>query len=211
MNFDTTEEPATFHTGNRYLSRSEMEDNARYIWKYLGVRGWSRNAVAGMLGNMQAESTINPGIWQGLNEGVGPAYGLVQWDPFTKYTNWCSDNGLEKSHMDSALKRIEYELENGLQYYPTDSYPETFAQFKTSTKDPNYLGMAFLANYERPANPNQPARGTQAETWYTFLGGIEVDPENPNNPDTPGGGSGVYVPRKRLPLMLLLMTARRRK
>lgn len=197
-------EPTTFHTGNRYLSQAEKEDNARYIWNYLGARGWSKNAVAGMLGNMETESSINPGIWQGLNEGVGPAYGLVQWDPYTKYTNWCSDNGLEKSHMDSALKRIEYELENGLQYYPTDSYPETFAEFKVSTASPYYLGMAFLANYERPAEPNQPARGEQAERWYSFLEGLPVVPDNPDTP-------GTWVPRKRMSFLLLALTRRRKQ
>lgn len=193
-------ETYTYITGNRYLSQAEMETNARYIWNYLGSRGWSRNAVAGMLGNMQTESTINPGIWQGLNDGVGPAYGLVQWDPYTKYTTWCAENGLDPAHMDSALKRIEYELENGLQYYPTPSYPETFAEFKTSTASPYYLGMAFLANYERPKNPDQPARGTQAEKWYTFLGGIE-----PDTPDTPAP----WTPRKRMSLLLLLASRRR--
>lgn len=159
-------------SANRYLTQSEMETNATYIYYYLSQRGWTLNAVAGMLGNMQTESTINPGIWQNLNEGVGPAFGLVQWDPFTKYTNWCEENGLEPSEMDSALQRIEWELENGEQYYPTTAYPETFAEFKVSTADPYYLGMAFLANYESPADPDQPARGTQAETWYTFLSGL---------------------------------------
>jgi hypothetical protein len=60
-----------------------------------------------------------------------------------------------------------------LQYYPTDAYPETFSEFKTSTKSPSYLGMAFLLNYERPAEQNQPARGEQAEYWYTYLSGID--------------------------------------
>lgn len=193
-----------FVTGNRYLSRAEMETNARYIYNYLASRGWSVNAIAGMLGNMQTESTINPGIWQNLNEGVGPAFGLVQWDPYTKYTNWCAENGLNPSEMDSALQRIEYELENGLQYYPTSSYPETFAQFKTSTKSPNYLGMAFLANYERPANPDQASRGDQAEAWYTFLTG-EPAPENPTEPTHPERKK-----HKALPLLLMYIASKRK-
>ena len=32
--------------------------------------------------------------------------------------------------------------------------------------------MAFLANYERPLDPNQPIRGAQAQEWYEFLGGV---------------------------------------
>lgn len=179
---------------NRYLSLAEMQTNATYIYWYLSNRGWTINAIAGMLGNMQTESTINPGIWQNLAVNVGPAFGLVQWDPFTKYTNWCDQNGLDPAAMDSALKRIEWELENHEQYYATSAYPETFAEFKVSTKEPYYLGMAFLANYERPAEPNQPARGEQAEYWYTYLSGIDINP----------GGTGTTSKRKKRKYNFLL-------
>lgn len=192
-------------TGNRYLTQSEMETNATHIWNYLGSRGWSKNAVAGMLGNMQSESTINPGIWEGLNAGVGPGYGLVQWTPFTKYTEWCTAKGIEKSSMDSALMRIEYELANGLQYYATDDYPLSFAEFKTSTASPEYLAMAFLNNYERPADPIQPQRATQARAWYDFLDGEPVTPDTPEN-NTPAYQGG----KKKMPLWMLVTTARRR-
>lgn len=37
-----------------------MQVNARYIWAYLQAKGWTLNAVAGVLGNMQSESSINP-------------------------------------------------------------------------------------------------------------------------------------------------------
>ncbi len=51
--------------GNTYdssqaLTRSQMEVNATYIWAYLRQQGWTMNAVAGILGNMQSESSINP-------------------------------------------------------------------------------------------------------------------------------------------------------
>lgn len=183
-------------TGNRYLTQAEMETNARYIWNYLGSKGWSLNAVAGMLGNMQTESTINPGIWEGLNAGTGPGFGLVQWTPYTKYTQWCDDRNLDPADMDSALQRIEYELENGLQYYKTSSYPLSFAEFKVSTESPYYLGMAFLANYERPAVSYQPRRGEQAEQWYEYLSALPA----------PG-----YKPKRRgLPLFMMYMASRRK-
>lgn len=191
---------AEFITGNRYLSQSEMETNARYIYNYLGARGWTTNAIAGMLGNFQTESSINPGIWEGLKVNEGPGFGLVQWTPYTKYTDWCSDLGIDPAHMDSALQRIEYELENGLQYYSTGAYPETFTEFKNSTKSPNYLAMAFLANYERPAEPNQPNRGTQAESWYEFLTGEPA----PSDPVTPG------KKKKGLPLFMMYLATKRK-
>lgn len=164
-------------SGNFWLTQSQMEENASYIWQKLSENGWTIQAVSGMLGNMQSESTINPGIWQNLdpsNPELG--YGLVQWTPSTKYTNWCAERGLSPGNIDSALERIEWELENGVQYYPTTNYPETFAEFKVSTKSPYYLAGAFLYNYERPAEPNPTLRGSQAENWYTYLSGSPPPP-----------------------------------
>lgn len=192
-------------SGNRYLTLAEMQVNARYIYQFLSSRGWTLNAIAGMLGNFQKESTINPGIWQSLDEGnTSLGYGLVQWTPATKYLDWCTSEGLEPSDMDSALLRIIYELENGLQYYPTDDYPETFSQFKTSTKSAYYLGMAFVYNYERPASATS-ERGENAQYWYDYLlpfaggsvpsGGHEWRPD-PN--------------KKNIPLWLLVSAVKRR-
>ena len=184
-------------SSNRFLGWAEMEVNARYIWNYLGSNGWSMNAVAGMLGNMQTESTINPGIWQDLKEGnTAGGFGLVQWTPATKLISWANSRYSDYTDMDTQLERIEYELENGLQYSPTSSYPETFKQFKVSEKNPYYLAMAFLNNYERPLVSNQPKRGEQAEEWYEFLS--ELPP--------PKGHKG----RKGLPLMLMYIASKRK-
>lgn len=207
INFEggSTPTPSTkFYYGNRYLTDEEMKVNAVYIYNYLAARGWTLNAIAGMLGNMQTESTLNPAIWQSLDEGnTSGGYGLVQWTPATNFLNWCDSNGLDPEHMDSALQRIEYELENGLQYYPTDSYPLTFSEFKTSTADPAYLAMAFLLNYERPADQNQPARGTQGEYWFEYLSGYEppeVDPDEPVYPRP--------INRNRMAMLLMAATVR---
>lgn len=192
---------AEFVKGNRYLSTEEMQINAKYIYSYLSARGWSLNAIAGMLGNMQSESTINPAIWEDLNdENTRGGYGLVQWTPSTKYTSWCNSQGIDPSHMDSALMRIEYEYENGIQFYPTDEYPMTWAEFKTSTLTPSYLAMAFLYNYERPASLDQPNRGTQAQTWYDYL--LENGAEG-GTPDTPN------QKRKRLSLLMMYIATRK--
>lgn len=49
----------TYNSSNA-LNMSQMEINATYIWSALSAQGWTLNAVAGMLGNMQSESSINP-------------------------------------------------------------------------------------------------------------------------------------------------------
>lgn len=51
--------------GNTYdssnsLTMAQMQVNAQYIWSALSSQGWTLNAVAGILGNMQSESAINP-------------------------------------------------------------------------------------------------------------------------------------------------------
>ena len=195
-----------FYFGNRFLSREEMTVNAKYIYRYLSARGWSINAICAMLGNMETESTLNPAIWQNLDEGnTSLGYGLVQWTPATKYLEWCSENSLDDEHMDSALKRIEYELENGLQWIATDTYPLTFAEFKTSTLNITYLANAFLRNYERPADQTQPARGEQALAWYEVLKG--------NSGSVGGSGTDTQTPtkQKKMPLWLLIAATRRKR
>lgn len=167
------------YSENRYLTLSEMTVNAQYILGYFTSRGWTKNAVCGMLGNMQTESTINPGIWESLNEGnMSGGYGLVQWTPATKYTNWADTNSLSWGDMDSQLKRILYEVQHNIQWqHPT----MTFAQYTQSTDTAYNLGLLFLAHYEMPTNPNQPIRGTQATYWYDHLTGG----------GSSGGGGGI--------------------
>lgn len=162
-------------SGNFWLDQSQMEINARYVWDFFQSKGWTINAVAGMLGNMESESTINPGIWQGLEEdNYAGGYGIVQWTPATKFLNWCNDYLPAKNptSMSANLERVIYEVENHLQWIPTDTYPLSFEEFTQSTATAYELAMAFIANYERPFEPYQPWRGTQAETWFTFLGGL---------------------------------------
>lgn len=157
-------------SANRFLSLEEMKINATYIFYTLNRHGWTASAIAGMLGNMQTESTINPGIWENLDSSdPSRGFGLVQWTPSTKYTNWCSENGHEPASMDAALARIEWEIANGEQWISTSEYPMTFEEFKNSTLPASELADIFLKNYERPADSEQPARGEQANFWYEFI------------------------------------------
>lgn len=178
----------TFDTSNA-LSQSQMEVNALYVYSYLKHEGWSENAIAAVLGNMQAESTINPGRWQGNNVGGGPAYGIVQWDPFTKYTDWATSNGYsDPSEMDSNLARVMYEVKNNIQWYGTgDYYGMSFEDFSKSTESVKYLATGFLLCYERPADQSESVqvyRGSLAENWYKYLTGRDpVDPGNPGDSD----------------------------
>ena len=186
------------------LSITEMKLNAFYIRNYLANAKWSINAL---LGNLQAESTINPGRWQSDDPGnTSLGYGLVQWTPSTKYTNWCTEQGLtDPSTMDNNLKRILYELENNIQWIATNSYDMSFKDFSTSTHSVSVLAKAFLLNYERPTDQSTTVQAYRAElavAWYEVLTG-----ESP--PDTPES-SGKFTESKRRRFNLLFNAQRRR-
>ena len=80
---------------------------------------------------------------------------------------------------------MNYEVATNTQWIATSAYPESFKEFTQSKGNPYDLAIEFLANYERPADPNQPIRGTQAEQWYQYLkdwkpvlpGSVEPEPE----------------------------------
>ncbi|EOS60615.1 hypothetical protein C815_01287, partial [Firmicutes bacterium M10-2] len=155
---------------NNYLTFAEQQHNAGLIWNYFINKGWSKNAIAALLGNMQAESNLNPGLWESLDENnLNCGYGLVQWTPASKIIEWLYANGFEKDSGFGQCERILYELQHNLQYYPTASYPLNFKEFIVSTESPEYLAIAFLVNYERPANYNQPQRQEYARYWYDYF------------------------------------------
>lgn len=199
--------------GNDYnssnaLNTEQMEINATYIYSSLNSKGWSINAIAALLGNMQAESTINSGRWQSDRVGGDPAshgYSLVQWTPYTKYTNWCSEQGYsDPSEMDSALARIVYEVEQDIQWIGVGNYyGMSFEEFATSSKPVSYLAVGFLLCYERPADQSESVqnyRSDLAEAWYTYLTGV-----TPTPPDS--GGASVTKKNK---FKFVLFNKRRR-
>lgn len=154
------------------LTQEQMQLNAQYIFKSLSSKGWSKNAIAGMLGNMQAESSINPGRWQSENIGnTSGGYGLVQWTPATNYLNWVEAQGLsDPSTMDNNLARIMYEIEHNLQWISTDEYSLSFEEFTKSTESAEYLASAFLKCYERAGVEVEETRRSNASNWFTYLG-----------------------------------------
>lgn len=172
---------------NGYLTEAEMRENGIEVYLYLSSYGWSMNAICAVLGNMQSESGVNPGIWEGLTPYSG-GYGLVQWTPYSKYKDWAGPQWLNNGPLECA--RIVYEFNHGLQWssdlaWNQYKYPNQGA-FPYSTEDISYLAWVWLQNYERPANFDQPQRAQQALEWYAYITGeappippqpIEPDPE----------------------------------
>lgn len=83
-------DPTAYYTNRG----TEQTDNATEIWAILrGYYGWAEDSVAAVLGNISAESTFNPWLWEGQtvrykNPGYryyrdfDGGYGLIQWTPY---------------------------------------------------------------------------------------------------------------------------------
>ena len=141
-----------------------QEQTAKQIWDYLISKGWTKESVAALLGNMQSESGIIADRWESdIIGNLRGGYGLVQWTPASKYIDWATANGLIYQEVISQCKRLEWEVQNEQQF----SHPTiTFKQFTESQQTPEVLADIFIRYYERPGNPNQPIRQTQARYWY---------------------------------------------
>ena len=87
-------------------------------------------------------------------------------------------------------------IASGSGYYLTSSYKLSFQEFIHSKQSPSYLAEAFLANFERPLNPNQPIRGNQATSWYNYLKNW-----TPEVPDGANGGGTNFVNKLQLTLV----------
>lgn len=203
--------------GSRALNLKEMENNAcmfTMYWalsdftdtfipnnggkihglgnKFSETRNWTPQAVAGMLGNITIESTINPSRWQNDTPPPDPetgteetGYGLVQWTPYSKYRNWVLPEG-DKENWDDGqgylaelwgtwqnngyleTERISAERDHEIQWIKTDKFNYSFKDFGKKEDDPSILAEAFLRNYERPAYPDSTLKDRQewAEYWF---------------------------------------------
>lgn len=167
-------------SGNRFLDMSEMQNNADLVCNYLRQAGWTDPAIAGILGNMQSESSINPGIWQGLipGEGGGGGYGLVQWTPWTNVTNYLDQWGLSWDDGDGQMRWIVEITPVYGQWIPTSAYPQSWEEFTKWTGTPEDAASAFLRNFERPADipGTEPGRREQATYWFSYIQGVTPTP-----------------------------------
>ena len=160
--------------GNRYLSQSEMDNNAVITAMYLTQLGWSRSAIAGLLGNFRRESNINPGIWQNLYPDPDNGYGLAQWTPSTKWTNYATSHGYA---IDDGYKQLDFLDTDPIgDYIPTSTYPESLAQYKVSMQSPEHCASAWLYNYERAGVVAEQERRQWARYYYDLIENIPTLP-----------------------------------
>ena len=178
--------------GAASLGDNQMETNASYIYSYLSAKGFSKNAICGVLGNMERESTLNPAVWQSLNNML-LGYGLVQWDDGKRFIDWAKDNSVIGSATADAVNSLAYsnpqklmdaeldflivEMNNTNYWYtPEDNLSKygtslsmTASQFKVSEASAEDLARVFCGHYERPGTVAISERVANARKWFDYL------------------------------------------
>lgn len=180
---------------------TEAQENVMMMLQILSPLGWTINAIAALAGNQYAESAFNPWRWQSDTINPSAGYGLFQYTPATKYINSSIAAGYQgfqpnypmgSGGQDDGTAQLLF-MHNNVDggYIPTQSYPLTMQQFRESTSDPGYLALAWLYNYERPADPTATAaeRAAQAAWWYDFI---------VNHPYVDKQGNIILLKRRRI-------------
>ena len=169
---------SNWHNGYQvWLTESQSLDNAQLVANFLVGKNWSKKAICAILGNMRHESSVNPNMYEyNYDWSADRGFGLVQWTPRSKYWNWALDNGYSESELrdgDAQLDRIDYEVNQGIQWISTPNYPLSYASFRQGDGTLEYLTRAFIWNYERPAleagESSTPDRIAFAQKCYDTL------------------------------------------
>ena len=148
---------STKKTTTKKISKSKA---MQIVWDSMRAKGWSEEVCAGILGNIIAESNVNP--YAGGDGGT--SYGLCQWHKGRKYKmltfndkNYnTTDNRPPIEHQIDYLK---YELEKGYSYIlDSDDTCEEIA-------------YTFCVKFERPSNKHSKGLKRQQlarEVYNTF-------------------------------------------
>lgn len=175
-------------SSNPGMTLSEMKNNADEFKNYFN--GYmTAAAMAGILGNMQYESFLNPGQQEiGYSGDPGHGYGLIQWTPGSSLDSWCSGRNMNWYDGDTQLYRIKCEGErtNGASGYwlKTSSYNYTWQQF-CNLNDNQEACKAYLAERERAGVARLSERLTYAQNWYNYLVNSVVPPDPGPTPPAP--------------------------
>ena len=130
---------------NKNYKLGSVNGRIEYAMDFFTSRGFTREAAAGIVGNLLAESGINPKSEQ---YGGGPGRGIAQWsvdERWQTYLKFAKNRGLEPTDLDAQLRFIIHEMPSQM--------GESAKTIKTMT-DSNAAAKLFMDKYERPGTPN---------------------------------------------------------
>jgi hypothetical protein len=155
------------------------KNNSAKIWNFFKGQGVSDTAAAAILGNLQAESSLDP---TAVNKKSG-AFGIGQWlgDRKKALFNYSSQNGLDPNSLQTQLQYMWKEIQSG-QYgslatmsgmTPAQAAVYFESKFEKSGGDLNSerqgYANGFYNQYHGSSAQNNYKPGTSSSGGYTML------------------------------------------
>jgi cell wall-associated NlpC family hydrolase len=133
--------------------------NAQKAWNFFKSKGFTDEATAGILGNLQQESGINPTQKQ---LGGGPGRGLMQWEKggrWDQLVKWANANGKDPMSMETQLDYMWLEMTEK-EKTGISILNKRYGGMEglKSTTDYKQATMAFEDSFERAGKPNYEKR-----------------------------------------------------
>lgn len=165
------------------LASDQVYANAVRIYYVLYDYGFTDEAAAAVMGNIQSEGQFNPAQWEyGYHMAPSSGYGLFGYTPSTKYTVWAAQNGYDINVADSnGPGQLDYMNSHPAQWNDAGA-GYSFDQFKQSSNE-RTAAVDWLIYWERAGTAHDPAeqqrRADQATYWLNEI--------RNNFPSNPGG------------------------
>lgn len=164
---------------------STITRNAQYALNFFKSKGWTESQAAGIVGNLQAESTIDLN-YRAVN---GNAYGIAQWLYPPRKAAFQAKYGIpiEQSTFDQQLDFVNYELTQGT---------ERGAGSKLkATNTAAGAAEVIFTDYERPADNSLQKRIQYAQTLSGGIpsGTLSGGPVPTEKPQEEATGGNFYL------------------
>ena len=161
------------------LINNEEDTREAQIWKFLANKGLNHYAIAGIMGNLYAESALRPnnlqnsferklgmsdkGYTTAVNNGSyknfvhdGAGYGLAQWTWYTRKQNLLNYAKAQGKSIDDLQMQLEF-LWQELQ-----GYHRSMAAL-TAGKSIKAVSDAILTDFEKPADQSSGVKNRRAD------------------------------------------------
>ena len=175
--YATTDTSTSTTTGGT-VDISGSANTRQAVWDFFTGMGYSKEATAGIMGNFQQESGIDPKIIQG--GGKGPAAGIAQWENYNKKSarwadlnNYAQSKGKDWTDLQTQLEFVHKELEGSA----PDTYTASLLKKRggieklkslTNVKDAVHM---FEETFERAGKPMWENRYKYANSIYNEFAG----------------------------------------
>lgn len=151
------------------MATSGTNANAKAVYNSLRSKGYSSHAAAGVVGNLQQESGVNPAS----NQKGGPGRGIAQWSEGARWETLKKYAAKRKQNPNSLTTQTNFMVSEmqGLGQGPGSSFAKS-----TNT---NAATLSFEKVFERAGTPNMSSRYTAAGNAYRAFSGNTVSSAKP--------------------------------